>query len=110
MDINPIYPGGTQLQEFGVPFDADTIEEAIVTYVQDGVGIVLEKSVSAFSEAEEEGNATFSYRLTQEESLLFRNHSKCKMQVNLLMKDGTRQPSATWEVDCAEQFHRAVMT
>lgn len=110
MDLNPIYPGGTQLQSFVVPFSAAAIERAIVTYVQEGAGIVLEKTISTFSAAEEEGQASFSYRLTQEESLLFRNFSTCKMQVNILMKNGTREPSDTWEVSCAEQYHRTVMT
>lgn len=107
--MNPIYPGGTQLQSFVVPFPADNIEKAIVTYKQDGAGIILEKTVTVFSDTDD-GKAAFSYRLTQKESLLFRDFIHCSMQVNLLMTDGTREPSETWIVECAEQYHRAVIT
>ena len=109
LNLNPIYPGGTQLQSFVVPFAPETISKAIVTYVQEGAGIVLEKTVSAFSPTEEEGEATFSYRLTQAESLLFRNFLSCKMQVNILMIDGTREPSEPWVVECGDQLHRTVI-
>lgn len=108
MDTNSIYPGGTQLQTFTVPFIAATIAKAIVTYTQDDDGVILEKTVVDFT-PEEDDMASFSYRLTQEESLLFRNFSTCKMQVNILMKNGTREPSDTWLVECGDQLHRTVI-
>lgn len=109
MDTNPIYPGGTQLQSFVVPFDAAHIEKAVVTYEQEEGGVILEKTVFDFTD-EGEGTSSFVYRLSQMESLLFRDFLACKMQVNLLMKDGTREPSAAWLVDCGEQLHRTVIT
>ena len=102
------YPGGTATQVFTLPFAAEDLEKAVVSYEQNGV-TVLEKTVTEFEErAGEEPECDFGYTLTQEESLLF-SADECIVQVNVLKKNGKREVSEPFGLHCCQQLHREVM-
>lgn len=81
-------PGSTPTHRFELPFPASELEVAYVSYVQDGK-LVLEKVMPEF---QMDGN-TISYRLTQEETLLFKPGRPVRMQFDFRSVTGIRIPS-----------------
>ena len=103
-----IWPGGTQTQDFEIPFAAEEVAKVIVSYEQEDETI-LEKTITSFEDAGY-GKTAFSYELTQAESLLFRSEVKAWIQLNVMNTDGKRIPSVPFAVLCGPQFHREVIT
>jgi len=81
-------PGATPKHSFELPFPAAELAVAYVTYTQDG-HLMLEKELSDF---QQEGNVV-SYRLTQEETLRFKEGRPVRVQFDFRSTSGIRCPS-----------------
>lgn len=81
-------PGSTPKHSFELPFPASELAVAYVTYTQDG-HLMLEKELSDF---QQEGNVV-SYRLTQEETLRFKEGRPVRLQFDFRSHSGVRAPS-----------------
>lgn len=81
-------PGSTPLQRFELPFHSDELAVAFVSYVQDGA-VVIEKRLQDFAK---DGNTVY-YRLTQEETLRFKEGRPGHMQFDFRSTTGIRIPS-----------------
>ena len=76
--------GTTPTHTFEVPFDISTIKELKITYCQDDA-IILEKYLKDCENTENKVNVT----LTQNDTFLFRAHVPVKIQLRVLVNDGT---------------------
>lgn len=81
--------GTTPTHVFQLPFSTDLIEEIQVTYVQ-GEEEILQKTTDDIIK---EGD-TIRYSLTQEETFLFDHRKIVKIQIRVLLTDGTVMASA----------------
>lgn len=75
--------GTTPTHTFTLPFDTGLIKSVRVVYAQGGK-VVLTKNTD---DCTLDGN-TISYKLTQEESLCFRNNQQVEIQVRVLTASG----------------------
>lgn len=98
-----IYPGETAFQEFTIPFAAENVYKAMVSYKQ-GYDIRLIKIVDRFiPDEEDEGKCKFSYTLSQAESLRLLEDDKCEIQVNVIEHNHNRCVSVPIRCKCDRQ-------
>lgn len=72
--------GSTPVQSFKTPLKKDDVKTLSVTYVQDGVVVIKKKRVDV-----EVQDYKITFRLTQEETLMFNDKNMIEIQVK--MKD-----------------------
>ena len=100
------YPGMTDFQVYKVPFPADMLSKASVSYAQEDE-VMLIKDATEFEDVE--GGSVFSIRLSQEDTLRFKNNRDVYVQINLLSADGARAPSSPIILKCGCQYDRRVL-
>lgn len=104
-----VFRGSTPLQEFIVPFVLGRVNRVTVTYRQNETN-VMTKTVSSGFTAPSPDSTAFSYTLTQEETLKFIPNDVCYAQLNVLLNDGTREPSGEFVFRTGKQFYSEVLT
>ena len=104
-----VFRGATPLQEFEVPFMRDRVSAIIVTYRQNETNVMSKRINSGLTEPEP-GVTAFSYTLTQEETLKFLPNAICYVQLNVLLDDGTRDPSYEFTFRTGKQFYSEVVS
>ena len=93
-------PGETIAHRFKIPFLREGITKILVTYKQNN-STILVKTVH-FANIQENipgNNCYFTVTLSQEESLLFKNNTDFKVQINVVFSSGVR--TASIELDGA---------
>lgn len=101
---NTIYQGSTPTNEFSVPFPADAIAEAVITYEQDGK-TVLEKHTEDLAIADYSVTA----ELTQEETLRFEADKIVVIQIKVKTTDGKVIPSDKMYASVYEVLNKEVL-
>lgn len=96
--------GSTPTHEFVLPFEAATVQEARVTYRQNGE-IVLEKTEA---DCTAEGNS-IKVVLTEEETFNFSPEYNVQIQLRVLTADGVAMTSQPEQVRCGEAFNKEVL-
>lgn len=76
--------GTTPIHTFTTDLDLTTADSVFVTYKQDGI-VILEKDKDHLTITED----TITYKLTQEETLIFRPLYGVKIQIRAKFADGT---------------------
>lgn len=102
-----LYPGMTDTQTFYVPFLAEDISKALVTYSQNGIALI-EKTASSF--VSQGLQSSFEVRLTQQDTLKLSNNCQTVIQINVVTIDGERYTSDPILMKTGIQSHRAVIT
>ena len=103
-------PGETEIQTYVINFNADELNKAVITYEQYGE-VILEKVITDFQNDETEANTCcFTVHLSQEESLLFKDHESVELQLNVYFTDGTRRTSETLVYQTGKQQYREVIS
>lgn len=97
-------PGSTPRHRFELPFPATELAVAYVTYTQDEK-LVLEKSLPDFTL---DGNAVY-YRLSQEETLRFKEGRPVRMQFDYRTTSGLRAPSEFFTLTVGKTQKREVI-
>lgn len=102
------HPGETDTQVFTIPFPAEDVRKAFVSYKQANK-IVLVKECREF-EVDDEDNSTMTIEINQEDSLCFVDNASIKVQINLYFFDGSRRTSDPITYTAGEQYYKAVIT
>ena len=103
------FPGETDTHTFTLPFMAENVARAVVTYRQQGV-VRLEKTVDAFQEdPTAPGKCLAVVELSQNDTLALIDGVMVKIQVNVLLTDGQRRSSMPISYSLGDQYHRAVI-
>ena len=105
--ITLFYPGETDTHTFTIPFNADKIEKAIVTYKQANK-FILEKTVTSFTDVL--GGCQFVVLISQEESLRFIDNAAVSAQVNVYFTNHSRMTSEPVKYVVGEQYHKKVIS
>ena len=107
-----LIPGETALHSFAVPFNLESISKIIVTYKQND-HIVFEKTITSASTdvifSEENNTTSFSFRLTQQQSLLFEDDNDYSIQINVLSNSNVRAVSNIIKSKSGSQYVRTVI-
>lgn len=104
-------PGETITHQFYIPFIAADVLKILVTYKQDD-RVILTKTVYSnqiLTVASGE-QSTFTVTLTQQESLLFKNDSDFKIQLNVIFNSLARCASVEMDGSNGVQQYRKVVT
>ena len=106
-------PGETIRHGFIVPFVANEIEQAVITYKQND-RVVYEKTVSATSEDSmieslDENRSRISFDFTQSASLLFDDNLPFTAQVNIYTVFHSRHTSKPVSSASGSQYHRKIL-
>ena len=96
--------GSTPRHTFKLPFSPDQIRKMTIAYEQ--FGIIVVKKTEADIEKEE--NAV-SVKLTQEETLRFRERHSVKVQLKILTITGDLLPSKVFQVSVEELLDKEVL-
>lgn len=99
-----IYQGSTPTNEISVPFPAETIAEAVITYEQDGA-VVLEKHTEDLAIADYSVTA----ELTQEETLRFDADKMVVIQIKVKTTNGKVIPSDKMYASVYEVLNKEVL-
>ena len=100
-------PGTTPEWTATLNVPASTVEKVIITFSQ-GRYTVCELECTSFTESSE-SECSFSFSLTQEESLKFSDNEDIRVQCNALMKDSGRCATAVITLRVGTQLHRKVI-
>ena len=115
------HPGETVTHNFVIPFERTSISKIIVSYKQND-HVILERTItSAMLDPENVNENTlvpiqdpaktkFRIQLSQRESLLFKDVSDFKIQINVFTTSGSRHASAEIKGSSGVQHHREVMS
>lgn len=87
-----MYKGTTPIHVFVLPFDTNTIENAVVTYSQKGRIIFEKRKDDCIFE-----NNTITVNLSQEETLKFERSYPAKIQVRVRTYDDVAYASLIYE-------------
>ena len=98
------YPGETEKHTFVLPFAAEDVAEAVVSYKQCG-RVVLAKEVTSFDTIDTE-SCQFNLELEQADTLKFLDNADITVQVNVKGSSGGRLTSGPMILECGEQTHR----
>lgn len=98
------YPGETEKHTFVLPFAAEDVAQAVVSYKQCG-RVVLAKEVTSFDTIDT-SSCQFNVELEQAETLRFLDNEDITVQVNVKGSSGGRLTSAPMFMHCGEQTHR----
>ena len=101
------YPGETDTHVFTIPYAANTIEKAVVSYKQAGK-LILEKTCTSFTDTR--GGCELVVDITQEDSLQFIDKAVASVQINLYFTNHTRQTSEPVKYVVGEQYHKKVIS
>ena len=99
-----IQQGATPTHRFAIPFSADYVERAVVTYVQGGTKVV-EKLLGADAITGDQ----LSVSLTQEETLAFDEKADVKIQLKVKLTNGKVLPSNVIYASVSEVLNKEVM-
>lgn len=101
-------PGTTPEWTATLNVPASTIEKVIITFTQNRY-TVCEQECTEFTESSE-SSCSFSFSITQEESLKFDDNDDIRVQCNALMKDTGRCATAVMVLRVGTQLHRKVIS
>ncbi len=110
-------PGETVIHRFTIPFVKEEISEIIVTYKHKDDIFFIKSITSGFQDAETSGQSehtpkdtTFDVELSQTESLMFKQYSGYKIQLNVYTIFGSRLASQEIDSRTGAQHYREVMS
>ena len=84
-------PGENISHRFYIPLTQGDVSKIFVSYRQDGRVILVKNVYPGQVENEREGTgSSFVVTLSQQESLLFKDDYSFTVQVNIIVRDGTR--------------------
>lgn len=102
-----LYPGMTDYQMFYVPFAADSLARASVSYTQEGETMLI-KDTTEFTDWED--GCTFSIELSQADTLRLKDCRDVLIQVNLVTTEGYRAPSSPIPLTVGKQADRRILS
>ena len=97
--------GTTPELTFNLPFDAGIIKSLYLTFTDKEKNIVLEKTEADFTLS----GSTIKCELSQEETLLFDERTKARMQIRIVTTDGKALKSKVFTVDNDELLKDGVI-
>lgn len=97
--------GTTPELTFNLPFDASTIKSLYVTFTDKEKNIVLEKTEADFTLS----GSTIKGELSQEETLLFEERTKARVQIRILTTDGKALKSIPFDIHIDELLKDGVI-
>ena len=101
------FPGETIIHKFTLPFEANEIDQVVISYKQDD-DVIFEKTITSGFESEET-NTIVSFAFTQQEGLLFADNANYSIQCNVFTKGGSRHTSRPIRQFSGSQHLREVM-
>ena len=97
--------GTTPELTFNLPFETDTIKSLYVTFTDKEKNVLLEKTEADFTLS----GSTIKGELSQEETLLFEERTKVRMQIRILTTDGKALKSKVFVIDVDELLKDGVI-
>lgn len=107
-----MYPGMTDFQMYYVPFAADSLARASVSYSQEGETMLIKDAYEFtpwLAEGETEEGCTFGITLNQADTLRFKDDKDIYIQVNVVTVEGSRAPSSPIILTTGKQFDRRIL-